>query len=132
MKVRINHPMKRMLLTGSLLFILGTTNVWAGTQYLSSLPDVPLMPQMSEIRDTDVTFDKAEGRIVQEAVRASHLSAAQVVKFYNETLPALGWTRLSATPNASRFSRNGEQLIVNVEKLAAEGLVGFAVSPIQP
>lgn len=124
--------MKKILLTASLLCIFGATNVRAGTQYLSSLPDVPLMLQMSEIRDTDVTFDKAEGRIVQEAVRASNLSASQVVKFYNETLPALGWTRLSATANTSRFSRNGEQLIVNVEKLATEGLVGFAVSPIQP
>lgn len=124
--------MKKFLLISSLFFLTMPVKSFADTQYLSSLPDIPLMPQMAEMKDADVTFDKAEGRIVQEAVRASNLTAEQVVKFYNETLPALGWTRVSSAQNSSRFSRNGEQLIVNAEKLATEGLVAFAVSPNRP
>ena len=86
------------------------------------------MQGMQEITDSGVVFDKAEGRIVEESVKTAHLTENQVNSFYNETLPALGWRQESP----QRFHRNGEQLIVNVDKLRSEGLVRFAVSPSQP
>ncbi|PZP57399.1 MAG: hypothetical protein DI586_00475 [Micavibrio aeruginosavorus] len=104
----------------------------AGTRYLASMPDIPLMAQMNEIKDSRVVFDKAEGRIVEEVVKSANISAAEVLKFYHETLPALGWTSQGMSGSLARFSRNGEQLIVNLEKLQAEGLVSFAVSPNRP
>ena len=90
------------------------------------------MPQMVELKDSNVTFDKAEGRIVEETVKAPGIKAFDVLKFYHETLPALGWTEVSSSQNLARFRRNEEQLIVNLEKLEAEGIVGFAVSPKRP
>lgn len=124
--------MKKLFLTGLFVLMLGAPAAFAETQYLVSLPDIPLMPEMKELKDSGVLFDKAEGRIIEETVKAPNLTREKVLKFYNETLPALGWMPVSPGPNSSRFSRNGEQLIVNLEKLANDGLVGFAVSPIQP
>jgi len=108
---------------------------YSSTAYLTSLPDIPLMAGMTEIRDSGVVFDKAEGRIVEELVRAPKLTPAEVADFYNRVLPPLGWTRIQPKPASaysSRFFRNGEQLVVNLDKLAAEGLVSFAVSPNSP
>ncbi len=112
----------------ALVIFLASAAARAETAYLTALPDVPLMAQMQEIRDSDVVFDKAQGRIVEETVKASKLTPQQIVNFYQATLPALGWK----TINPQRFSRNGEQLIVNLDKLKDEGLVKFSVSPIQP
>ncbi len=122
--------MKKILLTFFAAALLFSTSPMAETQtrYLVSLPDIPLMPQMQELKDSGVVFDKAEGRIVEESVRAPNMTEEQVRKFYNETLPALGWKQI----NPQRFLRNGEQLTVNLEKLGDKGLVKFSVSPSQP
>lgn len=128
--------MKRFLLNWLVftVFFAGmfTNSAMAQTRYLVSLPDIPLMPQMMELKDSGVVFDKAEGRIIEETVKASNVSREQVLKFYNETLPALGWVKVNRPNSLGRFSRNGEQLVVNLEKLGSEGLVSFAVSPSRP
>ncbi len=126
----MKFKMKRIFL--AVLFTLIAASAQAETRYLASMPDIPLMPQMTEIKDSRIVFDKAEGRIVEETVKTANIRPADIFKFYNETLPALGWTHILSTPVLARFSRNGEQLIVNLEKLQTESLVSFAVSPNQP
>ncbi|MFV7435428.1 hypothetical protein ACNPNU_28090, partial [Pseudomonas shirazica] len=91
--------------------MLSAVPVTAQTHYLASMPDIPLMPQMTEIKDSRVVFDKAEGRIVEETVKTSNIQPGDVFKFYKATLPALGWTHLSSSQFLARFSRNGEQLV---------------------
>lgn len=98
------------------------------TQYLSALPDIPLMQGMRKIEDSGIVFDKAEGRIIEESVLAPGLSEKAIKNFYSSTLPALGWTG----KGAQRFLRNGEQLIVNLEKVQDSGVVRFSVSPNEP
>ena len=123
----------RRLLLGTLAFtVLFANFAKAETRYLASLPDIPLMPQMVELKDSRVVFDKAEGRIIEETVKVANISPEQVLNFYANTLPALGWAQQNGSKSLGRFSRNGEQLVVNLEKLRTEGLVAFAVSPIQP
>lgn len=124
--------MRRFYLTILAVLTVCAASAQAQTRYLASMPDIPLMAQMTEIKDSRVVFDKAEGRIVEETVKAADIRPADVLKFYNATLPALGWTSLGVAGSLARFSRNGEQLIVNLEKLQAEGLVSFAVSPKRP
>jgi len=69
--------MKKLLLTVSWIFVLSGV-AHAETKYLVSLPDVPLMPQMSEVTDSSVMFDKAQGRIIEETVKASNLTPEQI------------------------------------------------------
>lgn len=121
--------MRRIFLITALFMMMFVPLAQAQTRYLVSLPDIPLMPRMVELKDSGVIFDKAEGRIIEETVKAPNLSITEVIKFYNDTLPALGWRPAGSTKTLARFSRNGEQLVVNLEKLGSEALVSFAVSP---
>lgn len=113
----------------SLFLLVFTGYAWAqATQYLVTLPDLPLMPGMERVTDSGVVFDKAEGRIVEESVKARNLTPQQIRDFYSKTLPALGWK----AAGEQRFLRNGEQLIVTLDKVQDGGLVKFSVSPIEP
>lgn len=113
----------------SLFLLVFTSAAWAqATQYLVTLPDLPLMAGMERVKDSGVVFDKAEGRIIEESVLARHLTPQQIRDFYSKTLPALGWKQAGE----QRFLRNGEQLVVTLDKVQDGGLVKFAVSPIEP
>ena len=92
--------------------------------YLVQLPDLPLMPGLTEIEDAGIAFDKPDGRIV-EAYAGGPVEARAVRAFYRETLPQLGW-RLAG---ADVFAREGERL--RLEFLAAsEGLtLRFVLTP---
>ncbi len=92
--------------------------------FLAGLEDVPLMPGLAEIEDAGVVFDKPEGRIV-EAYARGELSAAQVLSFYNATLPQLGWRAESG----GRFRREGEVLRLAFTTAGKRLTVRFSLSP---
>jgi hypothetical protein len=132
-------PMKAAKRPGFLLLVWLLAPVWlAGTAtqapavaaagpsptFLSTLDDVPLMPGLAERKDLAVTFDKAEGRIV-EAVAEGRMGQAEVAKFYATTLPQLGWKG----EGNNRFAREGEELLLNFSAAANKLTVRFALSP---
>ena len=61
--------------------------------FLSNLDDIPLMQGLIERKDLAISFDKAEGRIV-EAQAEGRLAVEAVTKFYGQdvasVLPAAG------------------------------------------
>jgi hypothetical protein len=84
----------------------------AGAQpasFLSVIEDLPLMPGLSEDLEAAMTFDSANGRIV-EARALGGLPATAVRIFYRETLPQLGWRRLGG----GGFSRGTETLRLEI------------------
>lgn len=96
--------------------------------YFSALPDIPLMAGMDEVQDQTYVFDKAEGRVVGTAGFLSHKVNADPLKFYSNTLEALGWKPLKH----GVFTRNDEQLSVTTEKLSGGVLVRLQLSPHHP
>lgn len=93
--------------------------------FLSGLEDVPLMVGLVEVEGSAFTFDKPQGRIVE--VRAiGKVTRAQVLEFYDETLPQLGWRALGG----GRFGREGETLRLDFEPAGKAGLsVRFSLVP---
>lgn len=79
-------------------------------RYFTDLPDLPVMPGLAEMPDAGVRFDKPEGRIV-EVYAQGEARAEEVLAFYRQALPQLGWT--AAGPK--RFRREGEVLDLGVE-----------------
>jgi len=77
--------------------------------YLSGVDDLPLMAGLSEAPDQGVIFDTPDGRIV-EAYASGPVGAETVRKFYQVTLPQLGW----AQAGPGQFVREGEQLTVEI------------------
>ena len=67
----------------------------AGT-FLAGIEDVPVPPGFTENQAASMVFDSPTGRII-EAEAAGPLSREKVIAFYADTLPQLGWTRISDT-----------------------------------
>ena len=78
------------------LLVLFPALAVAGGGFLSGAEDVPLPPPLTEAPSGGMLFDSPQGRIV-DANASGDLAEAQVIAFYAQTLPQLGWTRISDT-----------------------------------
>jgi hypothetical protein len=96
----------------------------AAEGFLSRLEDLPLVPGLSEDTSAGVNFDTVDGRIVQ-AFAHGNLTERQVLDFYRETLPELGWTVESAT----EFRRGGERLKLELMREEQKLIVRYSLSP---
>lgn len=95
--------------------------------FLSAIADLPLMRALEERRESGLVFDTPAGRIV-EAYATGPVERAQVLAFYAETLPQLGWT----PAGEARFRREGEVLTLEFPAagVGARGLtVRFSLAP---
>lgn len=99
--------------------------------FVSVIQDLPLMPGLREAPDDGLVFDTMAGRIV-EAVAFGKVSRTDVLSFYGNTLPQLGWTYEKPT----RFLREGEVLKLEFsdmekpdKKSASILMVRFSLSP---
>ena len=79
-------------------------------RYFSALPDLPVMPALEEVPEAGVSFDKPEGRIVEVYAEGS-AGADEVLRFYHQTLPQLGWE----ASGRNSFRREGEILALDVK-----------------
>jgi hypothetical protein len=101
-----------------------TTDIEATGGFLSRLEDLPLAPGLSEDTKAGVSFDTADGRIV-EAFAHGQVTERQVLDFYRETLPQLGWTLESPT----QYRRGGERLRIALMPDAQGLIVRYSLSP---
>jgi hypothetical protein len=85
---------------------------------------MPLLPGLSEDASSGVSFDTAGGRIV-EAFAHGNVTEQEVIDFYRETLPQLGWTAQSAT----EYSRGGEKLRIDLVPNEQGLVVRYSLSP---
>lgn len=99
--------------------------------------ELPLMPGLVEKPDSLVMFDKPEGRIA-EITMTSAKSQIEVLGFYRETLPSLGWYG----ENPQIWTRGGEQLTIrfnddrsvvfHIEPASSRGRSSFRDSTVAP
>lgn len=101
----------------------------AETRFFSELNDIPVMQGLYELPEETIVFDKPEGRIVASAAVAENLQAAQIIDFYLDILPRLGWVRQHGGPGAASFTRQGEKLVLALELRAGLNIVHFNLSP---
>jgi hypothetical protein len=95
-------------------------------QFFSSIPDMPLMDGLTELTDQTVVFDKPEGRIVESVALIDGQASDSVLKFYGETLPQLGWTRIADLS----FRRENEILTISVEGNDGRNFLHVNIAPI--
>jgi hypothetical protein len=111
-------------LAGSLLL---ASLLWAGTAvadpFVDGLEDVPLMTGLASLPDRSVTFDKPSGRIVESYAQGA-VRRADVIRFYEKTLPQLGWSG-----KARAYRREGEELRLDFEGKDGALVVRFSLSP---
>jgi len=92
--------------------------------YVAGIPDLPLMPGLTPLPDSDVVFDKPGGRIV-EAFAEGGMTPQSVLGFYDETLPQLGWQR----EKLGAYLREGERLRLDLSEDGGRVTVHFRLNP---
>ena len=96
----------------------------AADRFLSVVDDLPLMPALSEIAGSAVTFSKPGGRIVDVAA-SGKTERARVLVYYARTLPQLGWR----STGAAIWERDSERLRLGFEEKGDLLIVQFSLSP---
>lgn len=127
--------MKIRALAAGLLFCLAGF-AWSAVAetagYLDAIEDMPLMEGLRETGDGGIVFDKPNGRIVR-SVASGNVPAADVRRFYADTLPQLGWTRqkkLELIRDLLVFRREGERLEIQTVPAKDGGTeVRFSIEP---
>ena len=94
---------------------------FAASGYLVELEDFPLPAELTE-QPGGVLFDTANGQIIEASAKGP-LSKTQIISFYRETLPQLGWDRL----NDLVFRRDHEILHIYVDE--KHQIVQFSLAP---
>ncbi len=115
-----------------LLFILiimaSPVQAQSQNMFFESLYDVPVMPEMVELPEMALSFDKPTGRIAYATGAASKaLNTVQILDFYAKSLPQMGWTAL--TPY--EFTREDERLRLSFTKSGGADLVQFMLYPLE-
>lgn len=83
----------------------------AATRFLTGSEDVPLMDGLAEVADTSTIFDTPGGRIVEVDAKGA-VAAADILRYYAESLPALGWVADPVAGNAPLTFRRGAEILV--------------------
>ena len=99
-------------------------------QYFSVIQDLPLMPGLRELADQAVVFDQPEGRIVESAALSRGPDQPAIKRFYETTLPALGWRAMSARGQGQAYIREDEFLQINFERRQGRDVVRIMVGPV--
>lgn len=92
--------------------------------FFTGIEDLPVMPGLTEQEGAGLLFDTPAGRFV-EAVAQGDTGIPQVLSFYADALPQLGWTKLSDR----RYRRDQETLSIDFPKPGRGLTVRFTVSP---
>ncbi len=98
--------------------------------FIPGVKDLPLMDGLEEIEGTSLIFDSPMGRVVKFSAASSH-SREDVLFYYSNTLPALGWKLMAVTSSGAAFVREGEDLIISFGTTTQDGRpsVKFELSP---
>ncbi|MAQ71627.1 MAG: hypothetical protein CL565_05490 [Alphaproteobacteria bacterium] len=125
------QSLKKYLIVTTIIFLCSLP-VKADTPpvtYISALPTVPLMPGLEEVGNSEVLFDKAEGRIAAIDAYGFDLKEQNVKNYYREVLPELGWVE---TDNMV-FSRQNEVLAIRLNTKTLDRRSGVTVTfDLQP
>jgi hypothetical protein len=116
-------------LTTCLLIAAG---VHAAERFVDGIEDLPLMAGLRNVPEASVAFDSGTGRIVvafADEEHAAKIDFPAVLRFYADTLPQLGWTAGTASERLARWTREGEELVLEAVATGPKLVVRFSLSP---
>ena len=99
------------------------TSQAAESQQHGWVGDLPIMPALSVEPALGFAFDSPNGRIVM-VFASSAAAAPDIMRFYNESLPAIGWTGGDGS-----WRRGSEALLISEVTTAAGRLWRLMVRP---
>ena len=104
-------------------WLLGTSFVFLngyGISYVPGTEDIPLMEGASLVEEKPSIFDVSQGRVSVSRIVCSW-KGSEVENFYRQTLPNLGWIRLSK----NKYQREEQFLDIKTDLLKEKTLIIF-------
>lgn len=95
--------------------------------FIEDMSDIPLMLGLEIIHEAGFTFEQENGRIV-EKLAVGTISESAISSFYNESLPALGWTQI----DTNAFKRDNENFSYALRLENGTSIITFKLFPVAP
>ena len=105
------------------IFALWSNLATAAERYLSHFDDLPLPAGLTEQPDS-VLFEADGGRIIETSAEGK-VEAAAIRRFYDQSLPQLGWTK----SGEGRYVRENESLTIVAGEENGNTIVRFSLAP---
>lgn len=100
----------------------------ASSEFLQEIDDVPIPDGFAQQGDEPLVYDTPAGRIV-EATIEGEAKQADISKFYEDTLPQLGWKKESGEAKKLSFVKEDEKLDMEFIPLKPKLQVKFSLYP---
>ena len=108
-----------------------TTSTRAGHEishdFVQGSEDIPLLLSMNKIKDEGLGFDSPSGSIMSSSYEST-LSISKISKFYQKTLPQMGWSLTESTKETLKFSRENENLEIDLSSPDKKTMIRFLIS----
>ena len=78
--------------------------------FIEGLEDVPLMQGLEQQHSDAISFGNEESRLIESTLIGKKVKFASVEKFYQDTLPQMGWKIQGRKKNTLTFYRDRETL----------------------
>lgn len=89
------------------------------SEFLKSMDDFPIMPGLVEQDSKSSIYDTINGKIL-EAELSGNFQENEVLKFYQDSLPNLGWVIddnwRKKNSNIMHYKRGNEELAIEINK----------------
>ena len=120
--VRIVRNKMKFLLVFKFLVISSFFAV--AEDFVYGLDDIPVFKEMRYIENSNVLFDKIDGRFVSSEMIGNY-SIEDIKEFYISVLPNLGWEEV----NVNLFQRGDEYLEIKLESIKSASKIKFSIYP---
>lgn len=102
----------------------------AETAFLDGFEDLPLHKALEHMPEAGIVFDVPQGRIAEAYARAAgDLTPSEFFAFYEETLVQLGWQKGKKDSEKATFTREGENLRIEIIEVGSPMIVLFRIAP---
>ena len=105
----------------SALMILMINAQARAASFIEGLEDVPVMEGMKQVPSDSISFGNEESRLVEALLTSNKVGFKKVEKFYQDTLPQMGWTYQGKRGDTVVFEREGE--VIDISKESAKPLM---------
>lgn len=107
--------MKHFLFSVVLFLFLTTAAAPVKAVFVEGLEDIPIPDGLHQIENGNLNFGNEEIRLIEVYLTSKHLSFGNVIVFYKETLPQMGWLSKKRAFDRMTFDRDGETLEIAKE-----------------
>ena len=114
---------KTYFILGLKLFFLFSFLV-SSEDFVYGLEDIPVYKDMRYVENSNVLFDKIDGRFVSSEMVGKY-EIKEIKIFYNSVLPNLGWERVKE----NIFERGTEFLEIKLKSTGTSSTVQFSIYP---